>query len=335
MKALVTANFSPAGLERLRKLMEVVYDPWGAKNEILMSDEMAEKLKKAGADVLVLEADLCHEEVFETVELKMIGCCRGEPLNVDTELATAKGIPVFYTPGRNADAVADLTVAFMLCLARKVVDFALMKAAGKYDPQEPADYMALLKQLSGFELGSAAVGIVGLGAIGRGVAKRVAGFGAKILAYDPFLKPEVFAQYGAESVGLDDLFRRSDLVTIHAAINDQTEGMIKRAHLELMKPTAYFLNLGRAELVDCEALLELLKAKKIAGAALDVYLSEPPQKDDPFLNLENVIATPHIGGATAQVVEHQSEMIVSDIEAYLAGKRPRHIYNPQVLERKK
>ena len=335
MKALVTANFSPEGLARLRKHMEVVYDPWGAKNEILMSDEMAEKLKAAGADVVILEADLCHEEVFETVELKMIGCCRGDPLNVDVETATVKGIPVFYTPGRNADAVADLTLAFMLCLARKIVPVALMMAQGKYNPEDPADYMRMLKEMTGFELGSKTVGLVGFGAIGRKVAARLAGFGAKVIAYDPFVKKEVFDAAKVESVSLEAVFKRGDIVSIHVAVTDDTEGLINRKYLELMKPTAYFVNTARAELVDCDALVELLKAKKIAGAAVDVFRSEPPQKDDPFLNLDNVLATPHIGGATGQVVEHQSDMIVADMEAYLGGKRPKHIANPEVLEKGK
>ena len=335
MKAFVTANFSKEGLDRLRKLMDVHYEPWGETQHLYMADELAEKLKEISADVIIIETDLCHEEVFEQVELKMIGVCRGEPLNVDTDLATQKGVPVFFTPGRNADAVADLTLGFMLCVARKIIPAHNMLAQGKYNPEEPKDHMLMIKSMTGFELGAKTIGIVGFGAIGRGVARRLKGFGPRIVAYDPFLKPEVFDEFGAMSVSLEDLFARSDIVTIHAAINEKTEGMITKELLLKLKPTAYFLNLARAELVDCDALIDLLKNHKIAGAAVDVFLSEPPQKDDPFLNLDNCIVTPHLGGATAEVVMHQTNMIMNDIEAYLGGKRPRFIYNPEVLRKQK
>jgi len=334
MKALVTANFTKQGLERLKRFMDIVYEPWGETQKLYMAEELAEKLKGLGADVVVLETDLCHEEVFEQVELKIIGVCRGEPLNVDTELATAKGIPVFYTPGRNADAVADLTIGFMLCLLRKIIAAHSLLVSGGYEPEEPKDHMLMLKRMTGFELGAKTVGIVGFGAIGRGVAKRLAGFGTRILAYDPFLQPELFKEYNVEPVSLEDIFSKSDIITLHAAINEKTEGMITGALLRRMKPDAYFLNLARAELVDCDTLLDMLKNHKIAGAAIDVFFSEPPKKDDPFLHLDNCIVTPHLGGCTAEVVNHQTDMIMHDIEAYLTGGRPRWIYNPEVLRQK-
>jgi autoinducer 2 (AI-2) kinase len=334
MKALITANFTREGLERLKRFMDLVYEPWGETQKLYMADELGEKLKGLGADVVVLETDLCHEEVFEQVELKIIGVCRGEPLNVDSELATSKGIPVFYTPGRNADAVADLTVGFMLCLARKIIAAHNMLSSGQYEPEEPKDHMLMLKRMTGFELGGKIIGIVGFGAIGRAVARRLLGFGSKLLAYDPFVQAGVFKEYHVEPVSLEDIFSRSDLVTIHAAINEKTEGMITGELLRKMKPDAYFLNLARAELVDCDTLLDMLKHHKIAGAAIDVFFSEPPKKDDPFLHLDNCLVTPHLGGATEDVVRHQTEMIVHDIEAYLTGGRPRWIYNPEVLRKK-
>lgn len=335
MKAFITANLTQQGLDRLQNRMEVVYEPWGETRKLYMADELAEKLKELGADVIIIETDLCHEEVFEAINLKMIGVCRGEPLNVDVELATSKGIPVFNTPGRNADAVADLTLGFMLCLARKIVSTNNLLFSGKYDPEDPEDYMRLMQQFTGDELGALQVGIVGFGAIGKKVAKRLSGFGSKILVFDPFVEPEVFEELGVKSVSLEDLFRKSDMVTIHAAINDKTEGMITGELLRLMKPSAYFLNLARAELVDCDTLLDLLKNKKIAGAALDVFMEEPPKNDDPFFSLDNVIALPHLGGASHQVKEHQTNMIVNDFEAFLDGRRPMNICNPEVLRKKK
>jgi phosphoglycerate dehydrogenase-like enzyme len=335
MKALVTANFTDKGLARLRKHMEVVYEPWGDTKKIILSDEMAEKLIALAADVLILEADLCHEEVFEAVELKMIGVCRGDPLNVDVEMATEKGVPVFYTPGRNADAVADLTVGFMLCLARKIVPIHNLLAQGEYNPEDPEEYMALYKKMTGFELKAKTVGIVGLGAIGRAVARRIQAFGARTLVYDPYVKDKTLKELGAEAVPLEHLFSISDIITIHAAVTDETEGMITRDLLLKMKPSAFFLNLARTELVDQDELVQILKDKKIAGGAFDVFPSEPPQKDEPLLHLDNVIVTPHIGGATEEVIQHQSDMIVNDMEAYLGGKTPRYLFNPEILERKR
>lgn len=335
MKALITANFSEDGLERLKRYMEIVYEPWRETKKVILSDEMAEKLLALGADVLILEADLCHEEVFDAVELKMIGVCRADPLNVDIELATEKGIPVFYTPGRNADAVADLTICFMLCLARKLVPIHNMLIKGEYRPEDPSQYMELYRSMTGFELGGKAVGIVGFGAIGQRVAKRLVGFGSKILVYDPYVKDELIYHHNAERVSIEELFERSDIITLHVAVTEETEGMITRSLLERMKPNAFFINTARTELVDQSALVEILKEKKIAGGAFDVFQSEPPKPDDPILHLDNVIVTPHIGGATEDVIVHQSDMIVSDIEAYLEGRTPRHIYNPEVLERKR
>ncbi len=335
MKALVTANFSDKGLARLRKHMDVVYEPWGESKKIILSDEMAEKLTALGADVVIIEADLCHEEVFETVELKMVGVCRGDPLNVDVEMATEKGVPVFYTPGRNADAVADLTVGFMLCLARKIIPIHNLLTQGEYNPEDPEEYMGLYKKMTGFELNATTVGIVGMGAIGRAVARRLQAFGTKIIAYDPYMKNRTLKELGAESVLLDELFKRSDIITIHAAVTDETEGMITKEILEKMKPSAFFLNLARSELVNQDALVQILTDKKIAGAAFDVFPSEPPQKDEPLLHMDNVIVTPHIGGATEEVIQHQSDMIVNDMEAYLEGKSPRYLLNPDILERKR
>jgi D-3-phosphoglycerate dehydrogenase / 2-oxoglutarate reductase len=334
MKVYVTANLTEAGLARLRGElgMEVVYDPWSAEHRILMSEDLAEKLKAAKAEAVILEVDLCHEEVFESVDLKFIGVCRGDPLNVDVDEATSRGIPVFFTPARNADAVADLTLAFMICQLRNVISAHNLLVSGTFDPESPSAFMAFFRKMTGFELGSRVAGIVGLGAVGSAVAKRLQAFGATILAYDPYAPAERLAQYGAKRVELAELFRESDLVTLHAADVDETEGMITAELIAAMKPTAFFLNLARAQLVDNDALYQALKEKKIAGAAFDVFQSEPPRPDEPFIHLDNVIVTPHLGGATHDVVRHQTDIVLDDIAAFLAGRKPRYCVNPKVLK---
>src|SRR5216117_554533 len=177
MRALVTASFDDAAKARLARHMEVVHEDWKARGSIYFDGaEFARRIREVGADVLIVEADLVHAEVLEAVPLKMIGCCRGDPVNIDLELATRKGVPVLHAPGRNADAVADLTLAFLLMLARKLPEATgFLRQAGI----EAGDFGRLAQAftaLQGRELWRKHVGLVGLGAVGRGVAKRLAAF---------------------------------------------------------------------------------------------------------------------------------------------------------------
>jgi autoinducer 2 (AI-2) kinase len=333
MKALVTANFSAEGLALLRRRMDVAYAPWGETGELLTGEDLAERVTAEGIDVLIVEVDLVHEEVFDARKLIAVGCCRGDPLNVDVETATAMGVPVFFAPGRNAHAVADLTLGFMLALARGIVPVHNRLATGAFNPTDVKELMESLGAMSGFELGGATVGLVGLGAVGHQVARRLVPFGARILAYDPYAPDARLAEVGATRADLDDLLRASDVVSLHCAVTDQTRGMIDARRLALMKPTAYLVNTARYQLADGEALYAALKDRRIAGAALDVFKAEPPTPDDPFLKLDNVIVTPHIGGATREVVVHQSRMVAGDVERFLAGETPLHCANPEVLKK--
>jgi len=333
MKILVTAEFTDDGIRRLEALgMEVIYEPWTGRDRLLLSDEMAERLKELGAEAVILEIDLCHEEVFEENKLKFVGCCRGDPINVDVEEATDAGTPVFFTPGRNADAVADLTVGAILCYERNIVDAAGLLKSGNFDPETPKQLMKMLKGWAGHELGTMAVGIVGLGAVGAAVAKRLSGFGCRMLGYDPFLSEGRFQELCVEKASLEELFKESDIVTIHAAINDDTEGMITKELIDSMREDAVFVNLARAELVDNEALVEALREKRIRGAVVDVFMSEPPRPDDPFINLDNVLATPHMAGMSKDIVAHQTETIMADVERFMRGEKPKYCANPEVLE---
>jgi D-3-phosphoglycerate dehydrogenase len=332
LKAFVTANFTSKGLDRLRQHMEVVYEPWGQTQKLYLAEDLASRLKELAADVLILEVDLCHEEVFEACELKLIGCCRGDPLNVDLELATQKGVPVLFTPGRNAAAVADLTVTMMLAQLRQLIPIHNLLASGKFNPEDPGEFMALFQKMTGLEMGGQTVGIIGLGAIGQAVAVRARAFGSRVLAYDPFVDPKNAA--AVELTDLDTLLRESDLVTIHVPLLDQTQGMIGARELSLMKPTAFFFNLARAGLIVQDALYQALKEKRIAGAGIDVFPTEPPPPDERLLFLDNVIVTPHIAGATHDVVRHQTDMVLNDLLAWLRGERPIPLANPEVWDRR-
>jgi D-3-phosphoglycerate dehydrogenase len=333
MRALITASFDPAAKARLAKHMDIVHEDWKDKQSIWFDGAaFAKHIAEVGADVLVVEADLVHAEVLESVPIKMIGCCRGEPVNIDLELATRLGIPVFHTPGRNADAVADLTLAFMLGLARHLPAIEATYRGGEAQKiEQAADYLKMYTRFTGIELGGRTVGLVGLGAVGREVAARVLPFKARVLAYDPYVTAP---PAGVTMSALEPLLREADFVSMHAPVTAETHGLLSAERLALMKPTSYFVNTARAALTDENALYELLRSGKIAGAALDVLAEEPLQPGNRFLALPNVVVTPHIGGATVDVTRHQSDIVVDAMEAYLRGERPRWIANPAVLDGK-
>jgi len=332
MRALITASFDDGAKKRLARHMEVVHQDWKASQTIYFDGtQFAARIREVGADVLIVEADLVHAEVLETCTIRMIGCCRGDPVNVDLALATSKGIPVFHTPGRNADAVADLTLAFMLMLARHLAAIHETFHSGGGELASAGDFLAMYSRFTGFELGGCTVGLIGLGAVGREVAARLVGFKARILAYDPYVTA---APAGVELCTLDDLLREADFVSLHAPVTAETQGLLSRERLSLLKPSAFVVNTARAALTDEDALYEMLVSKRLAGAALDVLDQEPLQPGNRFLGLPNVIATPHIGGATVDVTRHQSDIVVEAIERHLRGERPRWIANPEVLARR-
>ena len=331
MRAFITASFHPAARARLERHMEVAHEDWRVRQAIYFDGStFAERIRQLGADVLIVEADLVHAEVLESCPLRMIGCCRGDPVNIDLELATRKGIPVFHTPGRNADAVADITLAFMLMLARHLPQVAETFRGAGLAFERAGDFLEMYNRFTGVELGGQTVGLVALGAVGREVAARLRAFKARVLAYDPYVRqpPE-----GVELTDLEELLRASDFVSLHAPVTAETQNLVSRERLALMKPSAYFINTARAALTDEDALYEMLVAGRLAGAALDVLHNEPLQGDNRFLSLPNVIVTPHLGGATHDVVRHQSDIVVDAIESYLRGERPRWIANPEVLEK--
>ena len=331
MKALITASFDPAARARLARHMEVLHEDWKERQSIYFDgQQFAKRITEAGADVLIVEADLVHAEVLDACPLEMIGVCRGDPVNVDLDLATKKGIPVFHTPGRNADAVADLTLAFMLMLARHLpAIWSTYRGGEATRVTQASDYLKMYTRFTGAELGGLTVGLVGLGAVGREVAARLASFKARILAYDPYAQD---LPAGVTLCDLDTLLRDADIVSLHAPVTPETQGLLSAERLALMKPGALFVNTARAALTDENALYEMLRSGRLAGAALDVLAEEPLQPGNRFLGLPNVVVTPHLGGATTDVTRHQSDIIVDAMERWLRGERPRWIANPAVLD---
>ena len=332
MRAFITASFTTAGLQRLGRHMDVVHEDWRTHKRIYFDGaQLAARIRDLAADVLVIEADLVHEDVLDHAPLRLIGCCRGDPINVGVARATALGIPVLYAPGRNAEAVADLTLGCLLALARHIYTVNTLLKSGQMRFDSTRDYLGVYEQYGGFELGGITVGVVGFGAIGRRVAQRLRAFGSRVLVFDPFVTPAAIVDAGAVATDLDALVREADVLTLHCPDTPDNIGLINAERIQSMKRGAYFLNLARAGLVDDDALYAALRNGHLAGAALDVFADEPVRPENRYVQLPNVLVSPHLGGATRDVVRHQTDLIVDGIEAWLNGTRPAHIVNPDVL----
>jgi len=326
MKILILAPFAVPVLDRLKKNLDVVHENWMETKRLLSSQEFVSRIQEQDIPIVVVEADFVQREVFErATKLKLLGVCRADLVHVDVAAATERGVPVVNTPARNAVAVAELTLGLMLSLMRKIPAAHNMVSSGKWvDPTDAYFHMR------GSELWHKTIGIVGFGAIGEHVAKRLLAFESDVLAYDPFVDPDKMRDMGVAKVELDEMMRQSDIVTIHCTTTPETVGLIDARRLSLMKPTAYLVNAASAYVVDEQALVEVLRERRIAGAAFDVYKTWPVKPDDPILKLGNVILTPHVGGATDESVLRHSEMMADDIERFLKGERPKNLANPRV-----
>jgi D-3-phosphoglycerate dehydrogenase len=336
MKAFITAEFSAKALEELKSVLndDIVYESWrDTKNLYFKEEDLIQRIKELAAEIFICEGDNVKKAVLEQVDLKIIGSTRGDPNNIDVETATKKGIPVLYAPDRNTIAVAELTVSLMLALARKMHSVErILHSEKEFEVNEFEDYLKYYNMFKGFELHGKTIGIVGLGRIGFAVAKLLLPFQVKFLVYDPYVVEARLNAINAESVDLNTLMSSSDIITLHCPPTDETDDMIGEEQINLMQEHTLFINTARASIVDEYALLDALKEKKIAGAALDVFSIEPVDQDNEFLELENVIVTPHIGGDTFETNHRHSMMMVRGIQQILNNQIPTNIKNPEVLQ---
>ncbi|CEP66800.1 D-isomer specific 2-hydroxyacid dehydrogenase,catalytic domain [Moorella glycerini] len=229
--------------------------------------------------------------------------------SIDLEAAARRGIIVANAPGTNASAVADLTIGLMIAAARQIVIADQQTRQGLWGP------------VMGFDIYGKTLGIVGLGQIGRGVARRVQGFQMNILGYDMMHDPEFEKEHGVRPASLEEILATADFITLHLPLTESTRKLIGARELARMKTTSFLINTSRGELVDEAALYEVLQQKKIAGAALDVFQVEPPL-DSALLKLDNVIVTPHMGGYTYGSMALTSEVVAQTIVNVLTGKPP-------------
>jgi D-3-phosphoglycerate dehydrogenase len=244
--------------------------------------------------------------------------------SVDLQAATDHGVYVTNVPDFCYDEVSDTAISLILAVARKVVAMHQLVKQRIYN-------RGLAYPI--YKLRGKTLGLVAFGRIAQAVARKAVPFGLKILAYDPYAKPEVFGDFPVEFVGLEDLLKRSDIVSLHTPLTSETRRMIGQKQFQMMKPTAFFINTARGSVVDQQALTKALTEKWIAGAGLDVLEKEPPDPNDPILDLDNVVFTPHYASYSEEAYQEVREKAARQIVQALRGEVPTCLVNREVLKK--
>lgn len=284
----------------------VIYNTTGKP---LSSEQLKQLLP--GVDGYIAGLDQIDKDALQTADrLKVISRYGVGVDQVDLETAKQKGIVVTNTPGANSSSVAELTLSMMLVLARKIIDANSAVRNGEWP------------RYAGVSLEGKTVGIIGLGAIGKEVAKRLAGFGCRILAYDPYINNATAISDIIELVGFEDLITVSDFISLHVPLLAETRNLIQKDILAKMKKGAFLINTSRGEVVNEADLFEALQSGWLKGAALDAFCEEPPSKDNPLLSLPNVVTTPHLGAHTDGATSNMGWMAMRDCLAVLKGEEP-------------
>jgi D-3-phosphoglycerate dehydrogenase len=316
MRILITAPYNQAGQDILTKNFgEVIYKEWKSNGRAFNESELDQLLYETQADALITE----HDEVTAKVihahpNLRFIGVCRGTPSNVDLAAAQESNIPVFHTPARNAQAVAEMFIANVISLMRKTIPSWQWLTSRKWDEGAHTSYL----EFKGNEIAGKTIGMIGFGAVGQRIADMVKCFPCAIKFYDPYIESPDAAYVKAT---IEEVFASSDVVSIHLPVNAETIGMIDHKLISKMKSTAIFVNTARASVVKRDDLIDALVNHKIAGAILDVFDHEPPdEKDYQLINHPNVLATPHTAGATHEVEDHHVDILNKKILEWAASE---------------
>jgi D-3-phosphoglycerate dehydrogenase len=270
-----------------------------------------------GVDVLLVHgAPVTAEVLAASAELRLVGCARGGPLNIDLAALSERGVPLVNTPGKNSEAVADLTIAFVVMLARGVPKAIRFLEDGNQvrDNWEGARFM-------GGDLREHTLGLIGYGQVGQRVARRALAFGMSVLVYDPFVPVSEVERVR----DLEELLRRSDFISLHARATAVNHKLIDADALALMKPGSFLINTARESLVDEHALDAALESGRLGGAALDVFQPGAPGTPPLLLRHENVVVTPHIGGATRETLKQGADMLAAEVALFAGGEPLLHV----------
>ncbi|MGQ9570931.1 MAG: phosphoglycerate dehydrogenase [Thermodesulfovibrionales bacterium] len=311
MKVLISDNLSQKGIEILKKAGIDVDVKIGMKPE-----ELTDVIGKYHGLIVRSATKVTSKIIDAASNLKVIGRAGSGLDNVDITAATRKGIVVMNAPGGNTITTAEHTMALMFALARQIPQATASMKQGKWEK----------KKFMGVELFNKTLGIIGIGNIGSQVAKRAQAFAMNVISCDPFLSEEKAKAMGVEKVSLEELFKRSDFITIHTPITSETRNLINKETIKKMKDGVRIINCARGGIINEKDLYDAIVEGKVAGAALDVFEKEPPE-DNPLITLDNVITTPHLGAATKEAQENVAIVIAEQIADYLIHGTIRNAVN--------
>lgn len=320
-RIFVTQPVAESALERLRKVAEVDLntDPV----HIATKDELLDAVRSHEILFCLLHDRVDRDVIAANPGLKAIASMKITPSDIDVEEATRRRIPVTVIPPIVTEATADLNMALMLAVTRRILEGDQLVRKGIF-PGAQSSY------LEGVMLGGKVLGLIGGGGrIGRAVARRALGFGMKLIYSSPRRKPEAEQELGMKYVQMDELLAQADIVSVHTPLTPETRHQLGAREIGLMKPTAYLVNTSRGPIIDEAALTRALLERRIAGAALDVFEHEP--KVDPrLITLSNVVLTPHLGSAARELREVMANVVVDNIMAVLEGHPPPNCWNKEI-----
>lgn len=317
-KVLVSDKLSDAGLQVLRDASDIDVDYRPGLSE----QELAEAIGAYQGLIIRSGSKVTAEVLKHAEQLKVIGRAGIGVDNIDVPAASRRGIVVMNTPTGNAVTTAEHALSLLLALARKIPQATASMKAGKWEKSK----------FQGREIAGKTLGIIGMGNIGRIVADRAQGLKLKVVAFDPVLSSERAAALGVSLVPLDELFGRADFITSHAPLTPETRGLVGKAAFDKMKPGVLIVNAARGGIVDEDALVEAIEAKKVAGAALDVFASEPLQSDSKLLGRDEIVLTPHLGASTSEAQERVAVQIAEQAVEYLTRGTIKNALNVASLE---
>ena len=303
MKVLVSDNLGQAGIDLLEAEPGLEVD---VKTD-LSPEELKSVIKDYEALIIRSSTKVTAELIESAPKLKVVGRAGIGLDNVDIPAATKKGMVVMNTPGGNVVTTAEHTIALMMSMTRNIPQGTSSLKAGRWEK----------KKLQGREIMNKNLGLIGYGKIGSIVADRARGLKMRVMVYDPVVQPETIEKKGFEAVSLETLYSEADYITVHVPKSKSTEKMIDAAAFEKMKPGVMLINCARGGIVDEAALIAALESGKAAGAALDVFETEPPAADHPLLAMENVIATPHLGASTLEAQTNVAVAVAEQVIEYL------------------
>lgn len=322
-RILVTDSLAPQGLAVFQRAP-------GFEVDVRLGLKPPE-IKKIAADYdgwVIRSGTKVTAELIEAAhKLKVIGRAGVGFENVDVDAASKKGVVVMNTPGGNNVTTGEHTISLMLALARHIPQAVASLKSGQWKRDK----------FVGVEICNKTLGVIGLGNVGRIVAERAAALRMKVIGYDPFISAENIARLGVEPVSLDEIFTRSDFITVHVPLTRETQGLINRDAFAKMKDGVRIINCARGGIVDENDLAEAIRSGKVAGAALDVYVDEPPPANHPLLSMEQVITTPHLGASTDEAQLNVAIAVAEQMVDFLSRGVVRYAINvpsvsPELLE---